>query len=130
MGSREIQVAIDGIRGERRIQRRYPVALQMEYKVMEGGEVIGTGAGKTENISSGGVLFQPEGLMAEGPTVELSIRWPALPGDEPCMDLRVSGRVLRSDANGTAVQMCRHHFEKPGDAGAPIDPAFGDVLIQ
>jgi hypothetical protein len=50
-------VANDCIRGDRRIQRRYPVALELEYKVVTGGAVIGTGTGKTGNISSGGVLF-------------------------------------------------------------------------
>jgi hypothetical protein len=65
-------VAIDGIRGDRRIQRRYPVALELEYKVMTGGAVIGSGTGKTGNISSGGVLFRTEDQLAAGPAVELS----------------------------------------------------------
>ena len=91
-------MASDGIRGDRRIQRRYPIALELEYTVMEGGEVVGRGAGWTGNMSSGGVLFQTVGKMAEGPAVELAIRWPAGSVDEPCMQLRMSGRVVRSDS--------------------------------
>ena len=120
----------DEIRGNRRIQRRYPVALEMEYKLMAGGAVVGTGAGRTENISSGGVLFMTEDKLAEGPAVELSIRWPAASGDAPLVELHMSGRIVRSDANGTAVETRRYHFQKPGDAGAPVDHPFGNSMIQ
>ena len=120
----------DGIRGERRIQRRYPVGLELEYKVMEGGEVVATGTGRTGNISSGGVLFQTEGKLTNAPAVELSIRWPGFSAGEPFMELRMFGRIVRSDANGTALQMCRYHFQKPADTVAVVDPPFGDAMIQ
>jgi hypothetical protein len=123
-------VANDGIRGNRRVQRRYPVALELEYKVMEGGEVVCTGAGTTGNISSGGVLFLTEGTVASGPAVELSIRWPAVSAGEPSMELRLSGRIVRSDANGTALQTCRYHFQKPGHAGGTVDPPLDNAVIQ
>jgi hypothetical protein len=129
-GFRENHVANDGTRGERRLQRRYPVALELEYKVMEGGEVTGTGAGRTGNIGSGGVFFQTEDKLAEGPNVELSIRWPSVPGGEPSIELRMSGRVLRSDTRGTALQMCRYHFQKPGNSGTAAEPPFGNAMIQ
>ena len=123
-------MAIDGIRGDRRIQQRYPVALELEYKVMTGGAVIGSGTGKTGNICSGGVLFRTEYKLTAGPAVELSIRWPAVSESAPFVELRMSGRIVRSDANGTAVEMRRYHFQKPGDAGAPVDHPFGNSMIQ
>jgi hypothetical protein len=123
-------VANDGIRGDRRIQRRYPVALDLECKVMAGGAVIGTGTGKTENISSGGVLFLTEDKLTEGPAVELSIRWPAGSPDAPFVELRMAGRIVRSDANGTAVETRRYHFQQPGNAGTAADQPFGSAMIQ
>ena len=62
--------------------------------------------------------------------MELTIHWPAVSAGEPFMELRMSGRIVRSDANGTALQMCRYHFQKPGNAGAPVDHLFGDAMIQ
>lgn len=123
-------MAIDGIRGDRRIQRRYPVALELEYKVMTGGAVISSGTGKTGNISSGGVLFRTEDQLAAGPAVELSIRWPTVSESAPFVELRMFGRIVRSDANGTAVEMRRYHFQQPGNAVAAVDQAFGGVMIQ
>jgi c-di-GMP-binding flagellar brake protein YcgR len=130
MGCREIQVANDGIRGDRRIQRRYPIALELEYKVMAGGAVIATGTGRTGNISSGGVLFLTEEKLTEGPAVELSIRWPAMSGDVSFVELRMSGRIVRSDANGTAVEARRYHFQQPGNVGASVDQPSGTAMIH
>jgi hypothetical protein len=123
-------VANDGIRGDRRIQRRYPVALELEYKVVDGGAVVGTGTGRTGNISSGGVLFLTEAKLADGLAVELSIRWPTVSESAPFVELRMSGRIVRSDANGTALEMRRHHFQQPGKAGAAVDPVSGTAMIQ
>ena len=123
-------MAIDGIRGDRRIQQRYPVALELEYKVMTGGAVIGSGTGKTGNISSGGVLFRTEDKLTAGPAVELSIRWPAVSESAPFVELRMSGRIVRSDANGTAVEMRRYHFQQPANVSAAVDQAFGSAMIQ
>jgi hypothetical protein len=129
-GLQENHVANDGIRGDRRIQRRYPVALELEYKVIAGGAVIGTGTGKTGNISSGGVLFLTEDRLTEGSAVELSIRWPAVSPAAPFVELRMSGRIVRSDLNGTAVEMRRYHFEQPGNVGTDADQALGCATIQ
>jgi PilZ domain len=123
-------VANDGIRGDRRIQQRYPVALELEYKVVAGGAVIGTGTGKTGNISSGGVLFLTEGQLTEGSAVELSIHWPAVSAATPLVELCMTGRIVRSDANGTAVEMRRYHFQQPGNTGIDADQPLGCVMIQ
>jgi hypothetical protein len=122
-------VVNDNIRGERRMQWRYPVALELEYRVIEGGEVVRTGTGRTGNISSGGLLFITENQLAQGPAVELSIRWPAVAADAPFVELRMFGRIVRSDANGTAVEMRRYHFHKMGEAPG-ADHSFDDATIQ
>ena len=118
------------IRGDRRKQRRYPIALELEYKVMEGCEMVGTGTGTTGNLSSGGLLFLTTGTLVEGLAVKLSIRWQAVSGGEPYIELRMAGRIVRSDANGTALEVCRYHFQKSGDAGATVNDLLGDAMIQ
>jgi len=123
-------VVKDGNRGERRMQWRYPVALELQYKIIEGGEVVKTGTGRTGNISSGGVLFQTENELAQGPAVELSIRWPTVAVDAPFVELRMTGRIVRSDAHGIAVEMRRYHFQKMGEASAAVNQPFDDTMIQ
>ena len=123
-------MANDDIRGDRRIRRRYPIAMEMEYKVMVGAEVVATGAGRTGNISSGGVLFLTEGNLADGPALEISIRWPTVSGDEPFVELRMSGQIVRSDANGTALRLCRYHFQKLSNTDAAVNHLLRDAMIQ
>jgi PilZ domain len=120
----------DCIQGDRRVRRRYPMELDLDYKIMEGAEVVAAGAGKTSNISSGGLLFCPANPVARGPLVELSIRWPAVLGDAPFIQLFVSGRVVRSDSDGIAVQMSRYAFQKLGDACSSFHRLFDSALIQ
>jgi hypothetical protein len=120
----------ESIRGDRRMERRYPVALELNYKVMEAGEIVGTGVGTTGNISSSGVFFLTGGIPVDGSSVEISIRWPAVSEETPFMQLRMSGRVVRSDAGGTALQISRYRFEKPDGCEADSEPALGTAMIQ
>jgi hypothetical protein len=108
----------------------WPLTAFAAIAAFSGGAVIGSGTGKTGNISSGGVLFRTEDQLAAGPAVELSIRWPTVSESAPFVELRMFGRIVRSDANGTAVEMRRYHFQQPGNAVAAVDQAFGGVMIQ
>ena len=108
-------MAKDTIRGDRRLQRRYPLELDLEFRIVDGDRVVSTGAGRTGNISSGGVLFHAEDDVPNGPNVELAVRWPAVLGNAPFLELRISGRLVRNDAHGVAMRMSRYHFEKLGN---------------
>ena len=123
-------MARETIRGDRRLQRRYPLELDLEFRVIENEEVLFTGAGKTENISSGGVLFRTADNVGTGPHVELAVRWPAILGNTPFLELRIYGRLVRSDSNGVAMHMSRYHFEKPVDPRAAFEQIYTRAVIQ
>ena len=127
---REAQLARDTIKGDRRLQRRYPVELDLEYRVSQGGKVISTGAGRTANMSSGGLLFRTMGEVPSGRSVELSIRWPAVLGNEPFLELCIFGRIVRNDSNGVAVLMSRYSFQKLDSPRAAFEQIFTNAVIQ
>ena len=68
------------------------------------------GAGKTFNISSGGIFLQTGGALPTGGEIELLMQWPFFLDSGCPLKLVVQGRIVRSDANGIAVQTLRHEF--------------------
>jgi hypothetical protein len=126
----EARVANYGICGDRRVQTRYPIELDLEYKIVKSGLTAGSGLGKTGNISSQGILFHPEEPVPVGQHVQLSIRWPAAMGNEPFIELWAYGRIVRSDPDGTAVQLSRHHFQKPKDPHVVFEQFGVHALVQ
>ena len=118
------------IRGDRRLQRRYPIELDLEFRIMNGDKVVSTGSGRTANISSGGVLFRPEDRPLNGRNVELSVRWPAVLGNAPFLELRIFGRLVRNDSSGIALRMNRYYFEKLANPRGAFEELFTDALIQ
>jgi len=95
---------------DKRLHRRYPIALEVQYKLSHNGEVTALGTGRTFNISSGGVLFQTSAELPATGEIELRMPWPlALGGDCP-LNLVVHGRIVRSDSKGTAIRSLRHEF--------------------
>lgn len=123
-------MATDTIRGDRRLQRRYPLELDLEFRITEGDRVVSTGAGRTGNISSGGVLFHADDDAPSGSNVELAVRWPAVLGNTPFIELRISGRLVRNDSQGVAMRMSRYHFEKLGNPRAAFEELFTGAVIQ
>jgi len=81
-------------------------------------------------MSSGGLLFRTGGEAPNGRSVELSIRWPAVLGNEPYLELSVFGRIVRNDSNGIAVQMSRYNFQKLQDPRGAYDELFTNAVIQ
>jgi len=126
----ETQVSRDKIQGDRRLQRRYPLELDLEFRIVDEDNVVSTGVGKTGNMSSGGVLFHAEEGVPSGPQVELAVRWPAVLGTAPFLELRIFGRLLRNDSNGVAMRMSRYQFEKLGNARAAFEDVFTNAVIQ
>ena len=95
-------------RSEQRLHRRYPITLDVQYELLIGNRGKRFGSGRTVNISSGGVFFETKSdLPTHGP-IELILDWPS----EGVANLKliVQGRIVRSDAIGTAVKMTRHKF--------------------
>jgi hypothetical protein len=123
-------VAKEKIQGDRRVQRRYPLELDLEFRIVDGDTVVCTGAGRTGNISSGGVLFHAGNRVPNGPHVELAVRWPAVLGNAPFLELRIYGRLVRNDSQGVALRMSRYHFEKLDNPRQAFEEIFTPAVIQ
>jgi len=104
--------------------------LDLEFRILDGDKIVSTGAGRTGNISSGGVLFRAEDGVPNGPHVELAVRWPAVLGNTPFIELRIFGRLVRNDSQGVALRMSRYHFEKLGNPRGAFEELFADAVIQ
>src|SRR4051812_15787353 len=82
------------IAGDRREDRRYPIPLEVNYKLIRRKRVLGSGVGRTIDLSSGGILFEADRQLPLGLNLELSIEWPALLHDIAPMRLQVTGRIV------------------------------------
>jgi len=99
---------------ERRIKRRFQIEQEVKYKMLYGQRIAETGAGKTVNISSGGVWFTTENTLTPGMPVELSMNWPVLLNDSCPMKLMIYGCVIRTNDRGAAVAIERYEFRTQG----------------
>ena len=101
-------------RGDQRSNGRYPIALELQYKLLNKGRVQSLGSGKTLNISSGGVLFEADNLLPTSGPIELALSWPFLLEGVCGLKLVMRGRIVRSDAKATAVKAEFHEFRTSG----------------
>jgi len=107
---------------ERRIACRYPIRTGLDYRVMAGGEVVGTGWGLTINMSSTGILFESERALPAQRLVQLSLDWPGRPSRAVTVRLHVAGRTVRCQGDCTAVAIQRHEFRIEREAAIPLNP--------
>jgi len=107
----------ESINGDRRKDRRYGIHLDLRWKLIRRRRVLETGVGQTVDLSSGGILFVPGRTLPVGLNVELAITWPVLLRNEAPMQLIVSGRIVRTSPNGTAVEMAQHEFRTMSTSG-------------
>jgi PilZ domain len=99
---------------EQRSHQRYPIELEMEYRLLNKGRAEHFGSGKTRNISSGGVLFVALGAPPAGSSIELMLSWPFLLEGVCPLRLVMRGRIVRSDVRGVAIQSSYHEFRTAG----------------
>jgi|HubBroStandDraft_6_1064221.scaffolds.fasta_scaffold1181433_1 hypothetical protein len=99
---------------EQRSHQRYPIELEVEYRLVAKGQSDQLGSGKTRNISSGGVLIHALGSPPEGSTIELMLNWPFLLEGVCPLKLVMRGRIVRSDGRGVAIQSNYHEFRTAG----------------
>lgn len=78
---------------ERRKSRRYQIRLPL--RVLRRGSAPFFAQGETCNLSSRGVFFTSDRLIAVGERIEFVIRWPCGNSAEGPMDLYCLGKVLR-----------------------------------
>jgi c-di-GMP-binding flagellar brake protein YcgR len=104
---------------ERRTKRRFQIEQDIRYKMLYGQRIAETGTGKTVNISSGGLWFTTETMLATGMPVEISMSWPVLLNDSCPMKLMIYGCVIRANEKGAAVAIERYEFRTQGKAFHP-----------
>ncbi len=112
---------------DQRANGRYPIALEVHYKVLRGDRVDRVGSGRTLNISSGGVLVETDQLLPPTGFVELAIQWPFLLREVCSLKLVMRGRIVRRDyhTNATAVRAEFHEFRTAGIRPSKSDDARG-----
>jgi hypothetical protein len=103
-------------RTDQRARDRYPISLELQYKVLRGGRVAQAGTGRTLNISSGGVLFETDDRLPQRGLVELDLQWPYLLQGVCGLKLVMRGHIVRSGANRreTAVRAEFREFRTRG----------------
>ena len=98
------------IMGDRRMDKRYEMELELTYKVIRGHRVVQHGYGKTVTMSRGGLAFTTERPLPAGCAIELAIEWPIpLYGRYP-LQLRMMGHVVRNVRGLAAVRTTWHEF--------------------
>ena len=112
-------------RVDQRANGRYPIALEVRYKLLRGDRVVSVGCGKTLNISSGGVLLETDRPLPPNGVVELAIQWPFLLRDVCSLKLVIRGRIVRQDfdTKATAVRAESHEFRTAGVRPSGSDDA-------
>jgi hypothetical protein len=120
-------------RADPRLHPRYPITLDLKYKLLKGRRVEHLGCGRTLNISSGGVLFEANDTL-EGKDisntnglVELVMDWPLLLQKVCALKLVVRGRIVRHDTRRLALRIEQHEFRTAGlnTAGSVAKPPDG-----
>jgi hypothetical protein len=97
---------------DRRSHNRYPITLQLQYKLGTGR--VRLGFGQTINISSRGVLFEVEEELPNGGKIELALNWPFLLQGSCGLKLVMRGRIVRRERNRIALKAQFHEFRTVG----------------
>ena len=108
------EISLQNVLSDLRTHQRYPIELEIEYRLLSKGRSERLGSGKTRNISSGGVLLEVAGSPPEGGSIEVMVSWPFLLEGVCPLRLVMRGRIVRSDAHGVAIQSNFHEFRTAG----------------
>jgi hypothetical protein len=101
---------------ERRAKSRYQLDLGVRFRLSLGSrEYFVSGAGRTVNLSAGGLLVSSQELpsheeVAAGAWVEMSIEWPVLLDGRIPLQLFAVGRVVRRSAVDFAATLQHRQF--------------------
>ena len=103
-------------RTNQRSKDRYPIELELQYKLLRKSRVERLGVGKTLNMSSHGVLIETDQPLPPSGWVELAIKWPFLLEGGCGLKLVMRGRIVRCDASikATAVRTDYHELRTAG----------------
>ena len=123
----------DSISGDRRLDRRYQLQLDLKWKLIRRRRVLDAGTGHTVDLSSGGILFDAGRPLPEGLNIELAVTWPVLLHNIAPMQLVVYGRIKRSNGRMVALQTIQHEFRTTGstpDQRGLVNPSRTPTLLS
>jgi hypothetical protein len=94
---------------ERRMQTRFPIELNVHYRTLSKRAMI-SGAGRTLNISSAGLLVASPDELRLGTRLHLTLEWPCLLDATTPLQLVTLAKVVRRDRAGFAVTIASYQF--------------------
>jgi len=106
---------------ERRSRRRFPLELKVRYQSTNTKLAI-AGAGRTLNMSSGGLLIVSPQPMQQGVRLRLTVEWPWLLDQQTPLQLVADSRVVRANGSEFAVTLNRYQFRTSGRHALVADP--------
>jgi len=119
-------------RTDTRLHHRYPIALDLQYKVLSNeGRVERYGFGRTVNFSSGGILFEAKEIIEthdfldDTNRIVLEIILPFMLSNVCASKLLVRGRIVRIDGERLAVKIDYREFRTAGFRGPINVPGNG-----
>ncbi len=101
------------IQGDRQAARHHECEMPLRFVCQSGGTQY-TGSGCTADLGRREVHFVSDYPLPNGAEVELRIEWPFLLQGVCPLELRMWGRVLRSDEQHTVVTMRDYEFHTCG----------------
>jgi hypothetical protein len=101
---------------DRRANQRYPITLEVEYKVPDGNGGQRKGLGRTIDIASRGLLLDVSDPLPNRCPIQLSINWPFLLDGSIPLKLLMYGNIVQVAGNRIAVEVTRHVFHLAGHA--------------
>lgn len=107
---KDVVAALENPPRDQRLHKRYPIKLDVQYRLLNGHRLTEVGSGRTSNMSSAGIFFETKHVLPIRKPIELAIDWPFLLEGSCRLKLIVQGSILRSDAWGTAVEIKQHEF--------------------
>jgi len=106
---------------DRRARKRYPLQLTVRYRSTSRRLPL-SGAGRTLNISSSGLLIASSQGVREGARLQLKLEWPWALEDLTPLQLIAESRVVRAGATEFAVMLERYQFCTAKRETAALDP--------
>jgi hypothetical protein len=113
-GVANVRSLADARTSDRRSDRRYPITLPLQYKLIRKGQSQSLGFGRTLNISTHGVLFEVDHVVPASGRIELALNWPFTLQGSCCLRLVMRGSILRTDEKTIALKAEFHQFRTAG----------------
>jgi hypothetical protein len=109
-------------REERRSSGRFPIQQEVIYTVLDGKNRSGAGAGRTVDMSSGGILFTTTEALDPGRRLEVAVNWPARLDGTCRLKFVAMGRVVRSESDRAAIVIEHYEFKTQGAKAFTLPP--------